>query len=46
MLKAAGLGVGMANTNPDMKDQCDVLTEADNNQGGVGEAIEKFILEK
>ncbi|XKU94267.1 Cof-type HAD-IIB family hydrolase [Lactobacillus acidophilus] len=45
MLKAAGLGVGMANTNPDMKDQCDVLTEADNNQGGVGEAIEKFILE-
>ena len=46
MLKAAGLGVGVANTNPDMKDQCDYITKADNNHGGVAEAIEKFILEK
>ena len=44
MLKAAGLGVGMANTNSEMKDQCDVITQADNNQGGVAEAIEKYIL--
>lgn len=44
MIKAAGLGVGVANTNPEMKDQCDVITKASNNQGGVGEAIERFVL--
>lgn len=44
MIKVAGLGVGMQNTNPDMKDQCDVITDADNNEGGVGEAIERFVL--
>ncbi|GAA3628661.1 Cof-type HAD-IIB family hydrolase [Lactobacillus hamsteri] len=44
MIKAAGLGVGMANTNPDMKDQCNIITKADNNQGGVAEAIERFVL--
>lgn len=46
MLKTAGLGVGVANTNPDMKSQCDYITQADNNHGGVAEAIDKFILEK
>ena len=46
MIKAAGLGVGVANVNPKMKDDCDYITKADNNQGGVGEAIEKFVLEK
>ncbi len=46
MIKAAGLGVGVANTNPKMKDDCDYITEANNNNGGVGEAIEKFILNK
>lgn len=44
MIKAAGLGIGMANTNPDMKNQCDIITDSDNNQGGVGEAIERFVL--
>jgi hypothetical protein len=29
-----------------MKDDCDYITKADNNQGGVGEAIEKFVLER
>ena len=46
MIEAAGLGVGVANVNPKMKDDCDYITKADNNQGGVGEAIEKFVLEK
>lgn len=46
MIQAAGLGVGMANTNPDMKSQCDLITQADNNQGGVAEAIERFVLKK
>lgn len=44
MIKVAGLGVGMRNTNPKMTKQCDVITEADNNQGGVAEAIERFVL--
>lgn len=46
MIKAAGLGVGMANTNPEMKDQCDFITTADNNHDGVAEAIERFVLQK
>lgn len=44
MIKAAGLGVGMQNTAAEMKNECDVITKADNNAGGVGEAIERFIL--
>lgn len=44
MLKAAGLGVGVNNVNPEIKDQCDVVMASDNNQGGVGEAIERFVL--
>lgn len=44
MIKAAGLGVGMQNTNPAMKDQCDVITKATNNEGGVAEAIKRFVL--
>lgn len=44
MIKAAGLGVGVNNVNPEIKDQCDVITDSDNNHGGVGEAIERFIL--
>lgn len=45
MIKAAGLGVGMQNTVEKMKADCDYVTQADNNEGGVGEAIERFILE-
>lgn len=45
MLKVAGLGVGMQNTNPKMKDECDFITKANNNEGGVAEAIKKFVLQ-
>lgn len=44
MIKAAGLGVGVQNTTPDMKPMCDYITDATNNEGAVGEAIEKFVL--
>ncbi|EFG56093.1 hypothetical protein C5L18_000988 [Lactobacillus amylolyticus] len=44
MIQAAGLGIGMQNAVPDMKKDCDFITAANNNQGGVGEAIERFIL--
>lgn len=44
MLQAAGLAVGVRNFNPAIRQYCDVITEADNNEGAVGEAIEKYIL--
>lgn len=44
MIRAAGLGVGVRNTAEDMKPLCDVITEADNNEGAVAEVIEKYIL--
>lgn len=44
MIRAAGLGVGVQNTISDMKPLCDYITEATNNEGAVGEVIEKFVL--
>ena len=44
MIEAAGLGVGVANVADDVRACCDYVCEADNNAGGVGEAIEKFVL--
>ena len=45
MLKVAGLSIAMANATQEIKEICDYVTIADHNQGGVGEAIEKFIFE-
>jgi Cof subfamily protein (haloacid dehalogenase superfamily) len=44
MIKAAGLGVGVANTVEEMKPECDYITDADCDEGAVAEVIEKFIL--
>ena len=44
MIQAAGVGVGVANVNPAMKEQCDYITQADNNHGAVAEAIDHFIF--
>lgn len=44
MIRAAGLGVGVANTVESMKKECDFITEATNEQGAIAEVIEKFIL--
>lgn len=44
MIKAAGLGVCMANADDSMKTQADYVTQDNNNEGGVAEVIEKFIL--
>ena len=44
MIKAAGLGVGVANTVEAMKSECDYITEKDCDHGAVAEVIEKFIL--
>lgn len=44
MIQEAGLGVGVQNTIQGMRQYCDYITEATNDEGGVGEVIEKFIL--
>ena len=44
MIKAAGLGVGVANTIEPMKPECDVITKASCEQGAVAEVIENYIL--
>jgi Cof subfamily protein (haloacid dehalogenase superfamily) len=43
MLKAAGVGVCMANGKQMVKDSADYVTINDNNNGGIGEVIGKFI---
>ena len=44
MLRAAGLGVAVANASPEALSAADYVCEADNNAGGVAEAIERFVL--
>ncbi|MBR2036785.1 MAG: HAD hydrolase family protein, partial [Lachnospiraceae bacterium] len=44
MLEAAGLGVAMKNASDDIKQHADYITKLDNNEGGVGEVIRKFML--
>lgn len=44
MIKAAGLGVGVANTAEGMKKECDCITEHDCNHSAIAEVIHKFIL--
>ena len=44
MIQEAGLGVGVQNTIQGMRQYCDYITYATNDEGGVGEVIEKFIL--
>lgn len=44
MLQAAGLSVGVHNLNPLIRQYCSVVTDATNNDGAVGEAIETFVL--
>lgn len=44
MIEAAGLGVAMKNASNEIKKYADYITELDNNQGGVGEVIHKYML--
>ena len=43
MLKASGLAVGANNAAEDVKNICDYVTMADNNEGVVAEVIERYI---
>lgn len=45
MLKAAGLGVCMINGNEEAKRAADYITRANNNNGGIAEVINRFILD-
>lgn len=44
MIKCAGLGVAVDNARDMIKNTADFVTENDNNNGAVGEVIEKFVL--
>ena len=44
MIKAAGLGVGVANVVEGMKDDCDYICKANHDQDAIAEVIHKFIL--
>ncbi len=44
MIRAAGLGIGVRNVNPAMKDECDVILDSSNNEDPLTEVMERFIL--
>lgn len=44
MIERAGLGVGVANTEPGMRHLCDHITHATCNEDAVAEVIEEFVL--
>ena len=44
MIKAAGLGAGVANCTGEVRAHCDYVSAANNEEGGVAEIIEKFML--
>jgi hypothetical protein len=46
MIRAAGLGVGVANTVPEMKNQCDVITRATHEDGAVEEGCSQTAFGK
>lgn len=46
LIEAAGLGVVVANAREELKEKADYICKSDNNEGGVAEAIETFILNK
>ncbi|NMM65565.1 HAD family phosphatase [Clostridium sp. P21] len=44
MINAAGMGISMSNGRDCLKHCANYITNKDNNNGGIGEIIEKFIL--
>ncbi|MBP2032034.1 Cof subfamily protein (haloacid dehalogenase superfamily) [Clostridium algifaecis] len=44
MIKTAGLGAAVANATQKVKEYADYITLKDNNDGAIGEIIDKFIL--
>ena len=46
LIEYAGFGVVMANGSQVMKEAADYITKDNNNEGGVAEAIEKYVLNR
>ena len=44
MIQAAGIGAAVGNVFEGMIDECDYIAKAANDEGGVGEIIEKYVL--
>ena len=44
MIKAAGLGVGVANSAEGIKPHCDYITRATNDESAIAEVIDRFIF--
>lgn len=44
MIRAAGVGVAMANAIPAAKEAADYITQRDNNHDGIEEVIQRFLL--
>lgn len=44
MIEAAGVGAAMANASPSLKECADYITENDNNNDGIAEVIDKFLI--
>ena len=44
MIQQAGIGCAVANAHPEAKEVADYISNNTNNQGGVAEVIEKFVL--
>ncbi len=45
LMRSCGIGVAMQNAVPKVKEIADYITAANNNEGGVAEAIERFVLQ-
>ena len=43
MIKAAGLGVGVANVTDDVRPYCDIVLESTGDDGAFGELVEKYL---
>ena len=44
MIRYAGIGVAMANADPNVKAGANHITRADNDHDGVAEVVEEYIL--
>ena len=44
MIKEAGLGIGVANVNPEIAEECDYILKSTNDENPITEVINKFIL--
>lgn len=44
MIERAGLGAGVANTDPDMREKCDYIAQRNHDESAVTEILQRFVL--